>query len=415
MATTLYRSLTRLAWPLAAAYTLWRAARDGGGRYLRQRLGAGLPSGPFPVWVHCASVGEVQAAAPLVAALARRLHGQVVVTTNTPTGAAAADRELPAGAVHAYLPLDTPGAARRFLHRLRPACGLVLETEIWPNLFAACRERGVPLAIVNGRLSPRTLTAPAWVRRAFGRALAGVALCLARSEADAERFRELGVAADRVRVAGNLKYARQAPASEGTGGAPLARPFVLAASTREGEEALVVAAWQAADTGGRLLVLAPRHPERREAILRDLGNRQVAVRSRGEPVTAATEVYLVDTLGELAGFMGAAEVVVMGGSLVPKGGHNLLEPAALGRPVVTGPHTDNFAEEAAALRAAGGLVEVADAAELGEALTELLADAERRHQLGEAARQAVAAQAGVLDTYIEALADWCPELRGAQG
>jgi 3-deoxy-D-manno-octulosonic-acid transferase len=316
---------------------------------------------------------------------------------------------------HAYLPLDAPGAVGRFLKRVQPACGLVLETEIWPNLFAGCAARGIPLAVVNGRLSPKTLAAPAWLRRAFGRALAAVSLCLARSAADAERFRALGVPEGVVRVAGNLKYARHLP-SEGQGVAALPhRPFVLAASTREGEEALVAEAWRQARPSGRLLVIAPRHPERREAIRRELADRglAVAVRSRGDPVTADTGIYLADTLGELGGFMAGAEVVFMGGSLVPKGGHNLLEPAALGRAIVTGPHTENFAEEAAALREAGGLVEVADATELGEALSALLADADRRHQLGEAARRTVAEQAGVLETYVEALSAWCPALRGA--
>ncbi|MEF8982619.1 3-deoxy-D-manno-octulosonic acid transferase [Thiohalorhabdus sp.] len=412
MATTLYRQLTRLVLPLAGAHALWRAARDGGGRYLRQRLGRGRPAGPFALWVHCASVGEVQAAAPLVAALAERVQGPVLMTTNTPTGAAVAARELPAAVTHAYLPLDAPGPVRRFLDAVQPRCALVLETEIWPNLFAACGGRGLPLALVNGRLSPRTIRAPAWLRRALSRALDAVSLCLARSEADAGRFRELGLAAERVRVAGNLKYARRPAVSGSVEGPGLARPYVLAASTREGEEALVAAAWEAAETDGRLLVVAPRHPERRDAIRRDLGERQVAVRSRGDEVTAATEVYLADTLGELAGFMAHADLVFMGGSLVPRGGHNLLEPAALGCAIVTGPHTDNFAEEAAALAAAGGLVEVADADGLAGALTGLLADPDRRRALGEAARAAVAERAEVLDHYLEVLGEWCPSLAG---
>ncbi|MEF8792408.1 3-deoxy-D-manno-octulosonic acid transferase [Thiohalorhabdus sp.] len=414
MATTLYRSLTRLALPLGAAYTLVRAARDGGGRYLRQRLGRGLPAGPFAVWVHCASVGEVQAAAPLVAALAPRVDDPVLVTTNTPTGAAVAARELPPVVTHAYLPLDAPGLVRRFLAAVRPRCALVLETELWPNLFAACGERGVPLAMVNGRLSPRTLNAPAWLQRAFTEALSAVSLGLARSESDAERFRALGLPADRLRAAGNLKFADGAAGEGAEGPAPLERSYVLAASTREGEEARVARAWAGLDAGGRVLVMAPRHPERREPVLRELNGAgwSVAVRSRGEAVTAATEIYLVDTLGELGPFMAHADVVFMGGSLVPRGGHNLLEPAARGRAVVTGAHTANFAEEAQALRDAGALVEVADEAGLRQALADLLADPGRRERLGAAAREVVAERAGVLAAYVTALTEWCPELDG---
>ncbi|HKJ70833.1 MAG TPA: glycosyltransferase N-terminal domain-containing protein [Gammaproteobacteria bacterium] len=410
MAPLPYRLLVRLAALPAAGYTVVRAGRDGGGRYLRQRLGYGLPSGPFPVWLHCASVVEVQAAAPLVRALGERVGAPVLVTTSTPTGAAVLARECPA-AVHAYLPLDLPGAVRRFLARTRPACGLVVETELWPNLFAACRARGVPLAIVNGRLSPRTLEAPAWLRRAYARALAAVGLCLARSAEDAERFRRLGMDPHRVRPAGNLKYARLPDAPEGA--APVVgRPYVLAASTREGEELMVARAWAGVDAGATLLVIAPRHPERGRGIeteLRGLGL-DVAVRSRGEAVTAATDVYLADTLGELGRFWGGAAAVFMGGSLVPKGGHNVLEPAAAGRAVVTGPHTENFAEEVAALAEAGGLWQVDGEAELGEAFERLLGDAGLRARMGEAAQGVVTARRGVLDDYLAALAGWCPEV-----
>lgn len=410
MATTTYGLLTRLAGPLALGYTLWRAGRDGGRRYLRQRLGRGAPEGPFDRWLHCASVGEVRAAGPLVRALAAR-DERLLVTTNTPTGAEAALATLPEPVRHAYLPLDLPGAVGRFLDRARPACGLVVETELWPHLFAACARRGVPLAIVNGRLSPRTLEAPGWLRKAYAGALRSLAACYARSEEDAERYRSLGMPPERIEVLGNLKFAQTAELRREAGIArPVERPYLLAASTREGEEALLVRLWRRLGDGERVLVIAPRHPERRETVLREIRavTERVAVRSQAEPVTADTEVYLADTLGELPGFMAHADLVVMGGSLVPKGGHNLVEPAALGRAVVVGPHMENFAEEARMLVAGGGAVQVADEEELAEPLAALLADPAERERIGGAGARLVAEQAAVLDRYLEAVDRVCP-------
>ncbi|MFA9460564.1 3-deoxy-D-manno-octulosonic acid transferase [Thiohalorhabdus methylotrophus] len=405
MKVSAYNVLVRLAALPAVGYTLWRANRDGGGRYFRQRLGRDAPEGPFDYWLHCASVGEVRAAAPLVRALAEGT-ASLLVSTATPTGADAAEKAFPEGVVHAYLPLDLPGGVRRFLDQACPRQALVVETELWPNLFAACERRGIPLTIVNGRLSPRTMEAPAWLRRAYRTALRSVAECLARSEEDAERFRGLGMPDQRIRVLGNLKFAQMADLQrEAEVDRLLERPYVLAGSTREGEEAMLSRLWKRVGDAERLLVIAPRHPERREAILRELAEvtEKVAVRSRGEPVARDTEVYLADTLGELTGFMAHADLVFLGGSLVPKGGHNLLEPAALGKLVVVGPYMENFAEETRLLLEGGGAVQVADEAELEVALDRLLASPEARERIGGAARATVTANSGVLADYVAAV------------
>lgn len=236
----------------------------------------------------------------------------ITLTTSTPTGGQTA-RRIP-GLQQLFLPMDRPRPVARFLDAVRPAAGLVVETELWPELFAACRRRGVPLAIVNGRLSHRTLRAPRPVRALYREALAGVTVVLARSEADAAAYRELGAPADRIQVVGNLKFA----AGGGEGGAPcaidLGRPYVLAASTHDDEECRLATAWREAGDRLPLLVIAPRHPQRGEALVRSLQQAGVrfAVRSRGEQPDPADPVYLADTFGELEGFMAGAELVFMG-------------------------------------------------------------------------------------------------------
>ncbi len=334
------------------------------------------------------------------------------MTTNTPTGAQEAARGLPDGVRHGYLPLDLPGPARRFLEAVRPGCGLIVETELWPNLFAGCRRRGLPLVIVNGRLSPRTMEAPGWLRAAYADALRAVTACLARSGEDAARFRELGLSEEAVRVPGNLKFA-QAAGIRGdlAPDPPIERPYVLAGSTHPGEERMLAEVWERVGDPERVLVIAPRHPERRERILGELREvrADTVVRSRGEPVTRTTGIYLADTLGELVWLMAHADLVFLGGSLVPRGGHNVLEPAGLGKATVVGPHMENFRDEADGLEAAGGLVRTAGPEELAERLPELLADPEERARLGEAALAFVRGQEGVLGRYLAELRALCPK------
>ena len=400
-----------LALPLAG-YTLLRTARDGGPDYLRGRYGFSGARTRNAVWIHCASVGEVAAAVPLLRELDAHGIGPLLVSTATPTGQHRARAQAPAGATVVYLPVDRPGPVRRFLAGTRPRVALILETELWPHLFGALEDRAIPIVLVNGRLSPRTLEAPDWWRQTAAWCLQRVTRVLARSETDADRFRQLGVEPDRLEVVGNLKFA--AP-----GGAPIAAiapgsPFVLAASTHDDEELQLARAWANAGSSGHLLVIAPRHPERGADIASALSAEgfDVRRRSQGEPAGPPGSIYLADTLGELTGLIAGADVVIMGGSLIPRGGQNVLEPARAGRAIVTGPHMYNFADETERLEAAGALLRRADATEVIAGAAGLLNTPNEARRMGEAARALMEREADMAERYRHALLKAVPALSG---
>lgn len=406
-----YRLLLWLLFPLVVLHGWRHGRREQETAYLRQRLGKGhAQATPGAIWLHAASVGEVNASLPLLRALANHWPERpLLLTTTTASGARIARKHLPKGAQHAFLPLDYPFAIQRFLARHQPRCALIMETELWPNLYQACAEREIPLLIINGRLSSRTLRAGRWLRRLYRHTLAQVSAILARSPRDADGFIELG--AQHCEVIGNIKFAAAPNRSEAQP-ITLSRPFVLAASTREGEEALLLQAWRQLRTQHPevpLLVIAPRHPQRREAILHDLAGERVAVRSRNEPIDNQTTVYLADTFGELTGFIGAAEMVFVGASLVNKGGQNLLEPAAQGKAILFGPHMENFRDEADTLLAAKAAIQVADATELATRLEQLLSDPSLRTALGEAARKEVDARRDMATRYLTAIQRHCAD------
>ena len=410
-----YRLLLRLLFPVVAASTGAIAVRDGSARYLLQRLGYFRESGDTtrPLWIHCASVGETNAAMALIEAWLERYPGDAfVLTTNTVTAARTFARRAekkPAGVRHCYLPLDYPRFCRRFLDAVRPRCALVMETEIWLNLFRECRGRNIPLFIVNARLSRRTLDGARWFRGYYRQSLAMVTAVFARGGQDAEAFAGLGTDPGKIVVVGNLKRAGRQRAEKETPRL-IDGPYVLAASTHEDEEARVAGAWRralklAGSARGPLLVIAPRHPARARAIARQLKKHgfHAQRRSREAKPRDTTSVYIADTLGELPALIRHAELVFTGGSLVPVGGHNVLEPAQLGTPQAVGPHTQNVHEDVTALKAAGGLIEVADES----ALTEVFRAAiEHAPEHGEAAKKALALAReleGVADAYADRL------------
>lgn len=406
-----YRLLVWLLAPVFVGYTLWTALRYRDLRYLRERLGfVRRAAHAGEIWLHAASVGEVNAAVALVRRLAERARGgRVVLTTVTPSGAAIARERLGDFIDHRYLPIDWPFAVRRFVGRLQPACLLVMETELWPHLYQACARVAVPIILVNGRLSLRSLHENRWWRRVQRETLACVRAVLARTAADAETFLSLGVEAGRVRTIGNLKFAVAGDRSKPIA---LGRRYVLAASTRENEEPAILEQWRSCRHEGQLLVLAPRHPQRLAEILAELAplHVRVAVRSRNELIAQDTDVYLADTLGELGAFIAGAELVVMGGSFESFGGHNILEPARLGKAVIFGPHMENFVEEAALLTANEAGIQLPSIDALAATLTELLARPDKVATLGENAARLVAERSGVIDDYIAALAELCPAL-----
>ncbi len=413
------RLYSLIAYVLAPAYCgalLWRGLRERGyWRGFGERLGLGPALSGRSVWVHAASVGEVQAGAAVVRALRRRLPDTpLVLTASTPAGAARARALFASERVHVRLvPLDLPGSVRRFLQRVQPRLALVLETELWPNLYHECGRRGIPLVLASARISERSTRRYGLLRGLFRRALSHCTLIAAQTEADAVRFRSLGAPPDRMSVIGNIKFDFDVPAETRARGRALreryaaGRPLWVAGSTHEGEEQAALEAHTLARNAHRaaLLAIAPRHPPRFAAVASWLEQRgvRVARRSREEPCDAATEVLLLDTLGELLDFYAAADVVFVGGSLVPIGGHNLLEPAALARAILTGPHQFSAAEPARLLIERGALEVVRNASELGESVARLLASAEQRARMGERARAVVDENRGALERLLSLL------------
>ncbi|MBK1734399.1 hypothetical protein CKO15_03675 [Halorhodospira abdelmalekii] len=410
MLRTLYTALLYALSPAVILWLLRTSQRRGGTRMLRERLGYyRTPQFERPVWLHCASVGEVRTAAPLIRALQRqRPDLPILLTTATATGAETAVRKLPTTVQHVYQPLDWPGAVKRFLRTHRPRLGVILETEIWPNLYYLSKHHRVPLILANARLSSRSLNAPALARQLQRSALARVDVVLARSTEDAKRFSKLGVDPAHIRTLGSLKLAPPDPDQLPIEPLDLdGRATIVAASTHDDEELRIAQAWAKARSERqvpKLLVIVPRHPERGPGI-RDVLRRagfQVALRSAGETHSDA-EIYIADTLGELEMLMAAAEVVIIGGSLIERGGQNLVEPARLGRPILFGPHMENFAEEAERLRAAGGAQRFLDETDLQQALIELFRDPQARRELGEQAAATVTAAQDITALYTDAL------------
>lgn len=409
----LYSLALYAATPLVLARLLVRSLRlPAYRRRWRERFGI-VPGRPpaGAVWFHAVSVGEAQATLPLVRALRARWPGlPVAVTTTTPTGSERV-RELYGDEVyHCYLPYDLPSAVARFLSRLAPRAAVVMETELWPNLFRACARRAVPVVVANARLSARSAAGYRRVRPFIARVLADTRLIAAQSEADAARFRDLGADPARVAVTGSVKFDIRLPPSLREQAEALRRqlgaerPVWIAASTHEGEEEQVLDALAQVRHGEPdvLLVLAPRHPERCDRVAALCRRRGLALvrRSEGRPVATSTAVYLLDTLGELTLFYGAADVAFVGGSLVPRGGHNVLEAAAQGIPVVIGPHTFNFALISRQLVEAGAARRVRDAGQCAAAVADLLRDPNLRHDMGERGRALVDANRGAVERLL---------------
>jgi 3-deoxy-D-manno-octulosonic-acid transferase len=411
----LYTLLVCLAAPIAFVILLWRGVRDRGyWQGLGERFGFGgaLPGDSHSIWVHAVSLGEVSAAAPLVRGLQRRHPATpLVLTCATPTGRARA-MALFAGDVDIrYLPYDLPGAMRRFLRRVRPQRLVIMETELWPNLFHECARQGVPIVLASARLSEKSVARYRRCGSLFRDLFAHEVLIGAQSATDAARFAAIGADPLRIHVVGNVKFDIGIDAQAAIEGRNLrsrlfaTRPVWIAGSTHEGEEEQVLAAHEELrrQLPEALLVLAPRHPNRFDAVAGLLIRRGDAYmrRSADCPAASGQGIFLLDTIGELLKFYAAADVAFVGGSLVPIGGHNLLEPAALGLPVLTGPADGNARQIAVMLTDRGAVRRVADAHELAVALNQLLADPALRSRMGALGREAVAANRGSVARVLE--------------
>jgi 3-deoxy-D-manno-octulosonic-acid transferase len=406
-----YSLLLWAALPFALARLAWRARRQPGyTARLRERFGAvEVPVGGPVIWVHAVSVGETRAAAPLVAALRERHPGsRILLTHMTPTGYETGLELFGDGVLRAWLPYDHGFAVRRFLSRARPAFGMILETEIWPNLLAQCARRGVPVFLVNARLSARSAAryarAAALVREALGN-FTGVA---AQSEEDAARLAALG--ARDVAVTGNIKFDLAVPPDTARRGRELrqifgtARRIFVVGSTRDGEEALVAQAVAEANPAPDVLVvIVPRHPQRFEEVAAMLQARGEALsrRSLGQAVPADKRYVVGDSMGEMLAYYACADVVLMGGSLKPFGGQNLIEACAVGRPVIFGPHTFNFEQAAEAALAQGAGLRARDAREAVAMALALLDDRDRCAQMGARALAFAQANRGALARLLD--------------
>lgn len=411
----LYTALIYLVAPVALASNWWRARSDPAyGERLSERWGytqARFTQRPF--WIHAVSVGEVQASAVLVRALLKRYPGRpILMTTGTPTGAQRVKTLFGEAVSHAFLPYDMPDAVRRFLDRVRPALGIVMETEIWPNLFRECRRRGIPLVLVSARLSAKSVRRYSRLKSLTKQALSDV-IIEAQSATDAERFVAIGAAASKTRVTGNVKFDIQIASELRADGQRIraeqypGRMVWIAASTHEGEEEAALLAHEEvlahAHLSNALLIIVPRHPQRFDAVRSLLSSRAIpfAARSAGDRVDHETRVLLVDTMGELLMFYASADAAFVGGSLAPIGGHSLLEPAALGCAMLVGPHNFNAPEIAHLFVSAGAALQIKAPAELGPALVTLLGDPGRRHRMSVRAQEILEQNRGALERVLD--------------
>jgi len=419
-----YRMATSMLGPFAPALLNWRRRR-GKEDPLRmaERMGhASLarPAGPL-VWLHGASVGEGVALLPLVERLvARGLN--VLVTSGTVTSAAILADRLPAGALHQYLPLDISGFMARFLDHWRPDLALVAESEIWPNMLRMAHERGVPLALVNARLSPRSFARWGKAPKVIGSLLSRIDLCLAQTRDDALRLQQLG--AQSVEVSGNLKYDVPAPPYVQSELAQMtaavgARPVWFAASTHPGEEEIILTVHQRLKERfpDLLTILAPRHARRGPQIAQVAASfgLPAALRSVGDRITPTTQFYIADTMGEMGLFYRLTSVVLVGKSLGgARGGQNPIEPAKLGATVLHGPNVSNFAEVFKDLAAAQGAVEVADAAALEAALRLYFSDPALLRRSGRATQEAVERFGGATTRIMQALEPYLAQMQAGR-
>jgi len=399
---TLYTLALRALLPLILLRLWWRGRRERGyweavaerfGRYKVERKAGGI-------WIHAVSVGEARAATPLVQALKRALPEQaVVMTCMTAAGRETLKQVYGESVASVYLPYDYPEAVQRFLEYFRPGLGIVMETEMWPNLLEACAVNGLPMLLANARMSEKSARGYARWSALTGPAIRSFAAVCAQSAADAERLRALG--APNIEVTGNLKFDVRPDAAQAAAGrawrARVARPVLLFASTREGEEKILLEALRKENPASNLLVVVvPRHPQRFDEVAQWADVR----RSRDDLPNEKQKIYLGDTMGEMAFYYAACDVALIGGSFAALGGQNLIEALAVGAPVVSGPSMFNFAEATRIAVKAGVALQAPEAASAVRLSLELLLEPEKRRKMSEAGRQLCDLHRGATERHL---------------
>ena len=418
----LYSALLYLAAPFVLGRLAWRGRKLPAYRQRWAERFALYKTKPEPgvIWIHAVSVGEAEAAFPLIQAMLSQYPAcKILVTATTPTGSNRIREVLGKSVLHAYLPYDLPDSVDRFFRHYRPLLGVILETEIWPNLYCACRNHHVPLAIINWRLSEKSARGYQRLHSLCLESLDAVSLIAAQTVADAERYISLGADPSRVVVTGNIKFDFEFSSAMHVQAQQLRhalfgeRPVWIAGSTHQGEDELILAAFAKLlrDIPNLLLVLAPRHPERMDKVMELCKRRTFTVTRRSEGVSCSesTAIFLLDSLGELRLFYATADVAFVGGSLVPLCGHNVLEPASAGLPVLFGPHLFNFAEIGTRLKACGGAIEVLTSDELADQTRQLLLNSELRASIGLRAKEFVSSNRGALLRVLDLLTGWLSE------
>ncbi|GAB6069101.1 lipid IV(A) 3-deoxy-D-manno-octulosonic acid transferase [Thiomicrorhabdus hydrogeniphila] len=401
----IYQILIRVLSPFIWLIVIIEAIKNKAGwAFISQKLGLHYNTPPKtlqkPIWIHCASVGEVKAAEPLIRHLIHQHN--ILLTTNTKTSANLVKELFTDEVFFCYLPFDWPFALKRFVNTYKPSRLWIIETEIWPNLFRVANKKHIEITIINGRLTPKTFKTPRWLQAAYRNSLRRIDKVIARSQQDAKMFVKLGAEPHKIEVLGNLKYAAQPEMQNQVN--PLNRSFILAASTHKDEELNITETWLKMNRP-ELLVIVPRHPKRSAKIqkqLEFLGNK-LAVASKNQQPNDNTLVYLDDRIGRLLPLYAHAKIVIMGGSYTPKGGHNILEPAAFKKAIITGPDSCDFEDEMSLLKEHKGIIQNNNYAELESDLRILLTHPKQAQQLGDHAYQALQKQKNTLQKYLTTL------------
>lgn len=371
------------------------------------------------VWVHAVSVGEVVAATPLIHRLLEQEHISVMITTMTPTGSERVRASFGQRVFHVYAPYDLPWTVRNFLRRTQPALAIIMETELWPNVLSVCAEQKLPVILANARLSARSARGYSRFKRSSQRLVNHLAHVAAQNRPDGKRFVHLGLPSDKLTVTGNIKFDIQVPPNTVDAAQALRqayrgahqRPIVVAASTHEGEESQILQAFtQVLERHPQtLLILVPRHPERFDGVAQMCQQHFVTERRSQSPIPAPeTQVLVGDTMGEMILFYGCADIAFVGGSLIPRGGHNTLEPAYWGLPILCGPHVFNFADISKRLLQRGGMVQVNNADQLAQQIGKWLDAPEERRQVGRHAQAFFLANRGAIDRLMTLVHRYVP-------